>query len=102
MYIINVIADDESKIGLYDMYFLNAKTSRNFSINLKEVIDRFIWTIELCHILNFFKHFFNRTLFLTTTNAIIYLNIYEILDCKTIIYRQPLSMGYLIPRLVIS
>jgi 16S rRNA (cytosine967-C5)-methyltransferase len=24
-----------------------------------------------------------------------------ILDCKTIIYRQPLSMGYLIPRLVI-
>jgi hypothetical protein len=26
----------------------------------------------------------------------------EILDCKTIIYRQPLSMGYLIPRLVIS
>ena len=39
---------------------------------LKEVIDRFIWTIELCHIWNFFKHFFNRTLFLTTTNAIIY------------------------------
>jgi hypothetical protein len=28
--------------------------------------------------------------------------IYEIHDCKTIIYRQPLSMGYLIPRLVIS
>jgi hypothetical protein len=22
----------------------------NFGINLKEVIDRFIWTIELCHI----------------------------------------------------
>jgi hypothetical protein len=36
MYIINVIADDESKI--------------NFGINLKEVIDKFIWTIELCHI----------------------------------------------------
>jgi hypothetical protein len=39
---------------------------------LKEVIDRFIWTIELCHIWNLFKHFFNRTLFLATTNAIIY------------------------------
>jgi hypothetical protein len=26
----------------------------------------------------------------------------EILDCKTNIYGQPLSMGYLIPRLVIS
>ena len=23
---------------------------RNVGINLKEVIDRFIWTIELCHI----------------------------------------------------
>ena len=23
---------------------------RNFGINLNEVIDRFIWTIELCHI----------------------------------------------------
>jgi hypothetical protein len=51
---------------------------------LKEVI-------ELCHIWIFliFKHFFNGT-------------IYEILDCKAIIYWQPLSMGYLIPRLVIS
>jgi hypothetical protein len=39
-----------------------------FSINLKEVIDRFIWTIELCRIWNFF----NRTLFLTITNAMIY------------------------------
>ena len=29
---------------------INSKTGRNFSINLKEVIDRFIWTIELCHI----------------------------------------------------
>ena len=27
-----------------------SKTGRNFGINLKEVIDRFIWTIELCHI----------------------------------------------------
>jgi hypothetical protein len=27
-----------------------SKTGRNFSINLKEIIDRFIWTIELCHI----------------------------------------------------
>ena len=27
-----------------------SKTGRNFCINLKEVIDRFIWTIELCHI----------------------------------------------------
>jgi hypothetical protein len=41
----------------------------NFGINLKEVIDRFIWTIELCHIWNFVKHFFNRTLFLKATNA---------------------------------
>jgi hypothetical protein len=24
-----------------------SKTGRNFGINLKEVIDRFIWTIEL-------------------------------------------------------
>ena len=39
---------------------------------LKEVIDRFIWTIELCYIWNFFKHSFNRTLFLATTNAMIY------------------------------
>jgi hypothetical protein len=30
------------------------------------------------------------------------INIYELLDCKTIIYRQPPSMGYLIPWLVIS
>jgi hypothetical protein len=44
----------------------------NFGINLKEVIDRFIWGIELCHIWNLFKHFFNRTLFLTTTNVMIY------------------------------
>ena len=49
-----------------------AITGRNFGINLKEVIDSFIWTIELCHICNFFKHFFNRTLFLTTTNVMIY------------------------------
>ena len=27
-----------------------SKTGRNFGINLKEVIDRFIWPIELCHI----------------------------------------------------
>jgi hypothetical protein len=27
---------------------LVVKTGRNFSINLKEVIDIFIWTIELC------------------------------------------------------
>ena len=27
-----------------------SKTGRNFGINLKEVIERFIWTIELCHI----------------------------------------------------
>jgi glucose uptake protein GlcU len=33
---------------------------------------------------------------------VLIINIYEILDCKTIIYRQPLSMGYLIPTLVIS
>jgi hypothetical protein len=33
---------------------------------------------------------------------VLIINIYEILDCKTIIYRQPLYMGYLIPRLVIS
>ena len=39
---------------------------------LKEVIDRFICTIEFCHIWILFKHFFNRTLFLTTTNAMIY------------------------------
>jgi hypothetical protein len=43
----------------------------NFGINLKKVIDRFIWTIELCHICNFAKHFFNPTLFLKTTNAMI-------------------------------
>jgi hypothetical protein len=30
--------------------FYCPKTGRNFGINLKEVIDRFIWTIELCHI----------------------------------------------------
>ena len=46
-----------------------SKTGRNFGINLKEVIDRFIWTIELCHIWNFFIHFFNRTFFLTTTKC---------------------------------
>ena len=27
-----------------------SKTGQNFGINLKGVIDRFIWTIELCHI----------------------------------------------------
>ena len=32
-------------------------TGRNFGINRKEVIDRFIWGIELCHIWIFFKHF---------------------------------------------
>ena len=37
-----------------------------------------------------------------TTTLIINIHVYEILDCKTIIYRQPLSMGYLIPKLVIS
>jgi hypothetical protein len=36
------------------------------------------------------------------SKLVLIINIYEILDCKTIIYRQPLSMGYLIPRLVIS
>jgi hypothetical protein len=58
-----------------------SKTCRNFGI----VIDRFIWTIELCHIWNLFKHFFIRTLFLATTNAMIYS-----------------STFYLIPRLGIS
>jgi hypothetical protein len=37
---------------------------------LKEVINRFISTIELCHIWNFCKHFFHGTLFLATTNAV--------------------------------
>jgi hypothetical protein len=32
----------------------------------------YLWTIELCHIWKKFKHFFNRSLFLTTTNAMIY------------------------------
>jgi hypothetical protein len=50
----------------------SSKTGRNFGINLRKVIDIFIWTIELCHIWIFFKHFFNRTLLLATTNAMIY------------------------------
>ena len=29
---------------------VGAKTGRHFGINLNEVIDRFIWTIEFCHI----------------------------------------------------
>ena len=51
-------------------------TGQNFGIYLKEVIDRFIWTIELCHIWNFLESFFSRTLFLTTANAMIYSSIF--------------------------
>jgi hypothetical protein len=61
------------------LHIIKKKRSLNighlFSIDLwwKEVIDRFIWTIELCTIWIFFKHFSNRTLlFFTTTNAMIY------------------------------
>jgi hypothetical protein len=65
---------------------------------LKEVIDRFIWTIELCDIWNFLNTF----LTWYGCKLVLIINIYEILDCKTIIYRQPLSMGYLIQMHVIS
>jgi hypothetical protein len=52
---------------------LSTRTLALFFIDLWWLsVDRFIWTIELCHIWNCFKHFFNRTLFLTTTNAMIY------------------------------
>jgi hypothetical protein len=44
------------------------------SFSFKEVKDKLIWTIELCHIWNFYKHFFNRTLFLATANAMLYSN----------------------------
>ena len=44
MYIINVIADDESKIGLYEIYFLNDYSfvkvtkkwiTKNYNLNVK-------------------------------------------------------------------
>jgi hypothetical protein len=34
MYIINVIADDESKIGLYEIYFFKLIT-KNYNLNVK-------------------------------------------------------------------
>jgi hypothetical protein len=41
MYIINVITDDESKIGLYEIYFLNVRrfASRD---KISHYFDRFI------------------------------------------------------------
>jgi hypothetical protein len=40
MYIINVIADDETKIGLYEIYLLKVERSKIFK-------DRFFYNMEI-------------------------------------------------------
>ena len=49
----SIFEDQDKTIDLsLEHQFRNLLTliGQNFGINLKEVIDRFIWTIELCHI----------------------------------------------------
>jgi hypothetical protein len=55
---VDPLSKNKSRIIIQKCWnFCKQLTLPGFGINLKEVIDRFIWTIELCHIWNFFKHF---------------------------------------------
>jgi hypothetical protein len=59
------------------LWFKCVLTALNVNcIILFDKVLRFIWGIELCHIWFFFIYFFNRTLFLTTTNVMIYSSIF--------------------------